>query len=569
MPYNPNQTSPIPTNLSTTGATDPDVTDPNVADPDVIVVGGGHNGLICATYLAKAGMSTLLLEARPDVGGCAATVSALDARFNICNCDHTLVRVMPFIEELDLSSHGLDYLSASPAYVHAFHDNSAPWLFFSDTERTIESIARNRPQAALAYRRYLADALPVAELLLEITTSAATTPKMLSRLLRRRGRGATRLLRWSRASASSVLESYFGDASGSDTEALSSEAMLMPAISTGPTVWGTSPDLGGTGMAAALYALRHLVPTGRPIGGSGALTDALHSAFTAAGGMTLCNSIVESLLTNRNNSIAGVRLTDGTEIRASTVVTAVDPAVVLSQWLPQTSTDPGTASRTSEIDRLISEAKTAPDAEGYESKIDAVISAIPEYQSLENFGLLDLFEGNSPAESTYVICPSRADLEQAHKLRPQGRVATRPTMISNVPSVLDPSMMTADGNHVLSLETLFTPYSLAGGWQDSPEPQRWLDQWAELVQPNFTDSVLRWRAMTPDRYEKELFLHRGHAPSYAGSAVDSMLGRQKHLSRYETPIQGLFLSGAGTFPGAGVWGASGRNTASAVLRARC
>ena len=143
-------------------------------------MGAGHNGLVCAAYLARAGVDTLLVEARAEVGGCASTVSDLDARFNICSCDHTLVRVMPFMEDLDLAAHGLRYLEADPTTVYLGYDSSPPWLFFHDRERTIESIGRNRPSQAHAYRRYLADARPVAELTLEMSTAPASTPGMLA-----------------------------------------------------------------------------------------------------------------------------------------------------------------------------------------------------------------------------------------------------------------------------------------------------------------------------------------------------------------------------------------------------
>ena len=287
-----------------------------------MVVGGGHNGLICAAYLARAGVETLLVEARDTVGGCASTVSDLDARFNICSCDHTLVRAMPFMKELDLAAHGLRYLEADPATVYMDHDGSAPWMFFNDSERTIESIARHRPEQAKAYRRYLADARPVAELTMEMGTGAASTPRMLARLAARRGRGGVRLMRWSRASALDVLRSYFDD-----------EALIMPGISNGPTVWGAPPDAPGTGLAGSLYAMRHMVKTGRPVGGSGALTDALAASFQAAGGRLSCGTPVDGLL-GHSRGVTGVRLADGTEITARAVVSACDPAVVASQWLP-------------------------------------------------------------------------------------------------------------------------------------------------------------------------------------------------------------------------------------------
>ena len=292
-------------------------------DVDVVVVGGGHNGLVCAAYLARAGVDTLLVEARDEVGGCASTVSDLDARFNICSCDHTMVRAMPFIDDLDLAAHGLRYLEADPSTVYMDHDGNPPWMFFNDSERTIESIGRHRPSQARAYRRYLADARPVAELTLEMGTGPASTPSMLARVLARRGRGGARLLRWSRASALDVLRSYFDD-----------EALVMPAISNGPSVWGVAADRPGTGLAGAQYALRHIVKTGRPVGGSGAFTDALAASFTAAGGRLIRGTAVSGLL-GSSNRVRGVRLADGTEVTATAVVTACDPATVASQWLSE------------------------------------------------------------------------------------------------------------------------------------------------------------------------------------------------------------------------------------------
>ena len=515
-------------------------------DVDVVVVGGGHNGLICAAYLARAGVATMLVEARDTVGGCASTVSDLDARFNICSCDHTLVRAMPFMDDLDLAGHGLRYLEADPATVYMSYDGSPPWMFFNDSEPTIESIARHRPEQAQAYRRYLADARPVAELTLEMGTGPATTPRMLARLLARRGKGAARLLQWSRATALDVLRTYFDD-----------EALIMPGISNGPTVWGAPPDAPGTGLAGALYAMRHLVKTGRPVGGSGALTDALAASFTAAGGRLSCGTPVAGLLGD-GRRVHGVRLGDGTEVNAAAVVATCDPAPVATHWLSEP--------QSARARRFVARARSQQPGDGYQSKIDAVITDVPRYPVLEESGLLDLFEGRDPAQSNYVMSPSIEELAEAHRLRPLGRVAPRPTMMANVPSVLDPSMRSRDGHHVLSLEALFTPYNLEGGWEGSPEPARWLEVWSALLQPGFLDSIDRYRTMTPDRYERELFLPRGYTPSYAASPMASLFGRRRELSRYRAPVPGLFLSGAGTYPGAGIWGASGRNAAQVVLR---
>jgi phytoene dehydrogenase-like protein len=357
----------------------------------------------------------------------------------------------------------------------------------------------------------------------------------------KRGAGAARLLRWSRSSVADVMGSYFDD-----------WHVTMPGVSSGPTVWGVPPTAPGTGMAAAIYATRHLIKTGRPAGGSGALTDAVRASFEAAGGRVRCDSMVERLLV-RDGAVVGVRLTDGTELRARRIVAACDPQRVLVDWLDAVPAG---------AQRLVDRYRAMPVHEGYESKVDAVLTGLPTYRDA---ALVDaLVPGADDLAPTTVIAPSPAELAEAHELRGRGLVADRPTLLVNVPTVLDPDMQPRPGQHVLSLEVLFTPYSLQGGWPDSGEPQRWLDVLDGFMEPG-TLQIDRWRAMTPDRYETEFQMHRGHTPSYSGPPLSALIGRRREATRYRTPIGGLYLSGAGTFPGAGVFGASGRNSADAVI----
>jgi phytoene dehydrogenase-like protein len=156
-------------------------------------------------------------------------------------------------------------------------------------------------------------------------------------------------------------------------------------------------------------------------------------------------------------------------------------------------------------------------------------------------------------------------MHRGYALMMAGQVLERPGFIANVPSVGDPSLAPV-GRHVLSLEALFTPYGLRDGWAASAEPGRWLDLFAGLAEPGFAGSIVDWRAMTPDRYEREFHLPHGHATSFAGGPLATLFSRNPELTRYETPVKGLYLTGAATFPGAGVWGASGRNAALTVLR---
>ncbi|NNE12362.1 MAG: NAD(P)/FAD-dependent oxidoreductase [Ilumatobacter sp.] len=448
---------------------------------------------------------------------------------------------MPIADELDLATHGLRYLEPEIGSISRFHEGADPWLFFHDVERHLDALAQARPNQVERYRRYLNDALPAAELALEIARTPPSLRGINGAASSRRARGLLRLLRWSRASISDVLAEYFDD-----------WHMTMPAISTGPTVWGVHPSTPGTGIAALGFATRHLVRGGRPVGGSGALTDAVRASFEAAGGRVLTDRHVERLLLD-DGAVAGVACTGGGVVRARHVVAACDPRRVLVDWLDG---DVPPAARA-----LADHHRSRPDPEGYESKLDLVLDGTPVWR--DRSAVDSLAPGADDLGPTSVVAPDPERLDRAHRLRSSGGVVDRPTLLVNVPSMLDPEMLTASGQQVMSVEVLFTPYARPGGWEGSDEPERWLEILDGMMEPG-TLIIDRWRAMTPDRYEREFLMHRGHTPAYSGPSLTAVLGRNRALTRYRTPVDGLYLSGAGTFPGAGVFGAPGRNTAVAV-----
>ena len=160
-------------------------------DFDAIVVGAGHNGLVCAAYLARDGLRTLLLEARDSVGGCASSESFAGAMVNICNCDHVTFRTTPVMEELRLGDHGLSYLEVDPGQLgvpwpSGNGDPSRAWPVFHDVERTVEVLSRLYPDEVDGYRRYVAAAVPALQLVLAAAVDPPTPGGLLRKAVSRR-----------------------------------------------------------------------------------------------------------------------------------------------------------------------------------------------------------------------------------------------------------------------------------------------------------------------------------------------------------------------------------------------
>ncbi len=508
---------------------------------DAIVIGAGHNGLTTAAYLAKAGLATLLVEARHDVGGTAASDTFAGCSVNICNCDHLAVRTDPLIAELQLQQHGLEYINIDPAQINGSWHSDLWWPSFHDLDQTCDALSQVLPQEVKNYRRYVKDALPVISLILDNANDVPSRRKLIANTARRGGKGLSRLLQWSRSSAAEVLQSYF-----------TSPEIIGPALVEGPTVWGVSPHTPHTGLGAITLAMRHAAQVGRPVGGSGALPKALLKAYESFGGHLLLSSPVSAILCE-DQKIYGVELSDGRVIRSRTVISACNPHDTFVKWLHGAPSSAYT---------FIERWRTTPQSQGYESKIDAIFHGDIQYKALQHDRYQNILARNEGC--TFVIAPNTQELHDGHAMMANGEILEKPAFLVNTPTLTDSTLAPA-GTNILSLEALFTPYNFVNGWETPDEPSRWLSLYDTLLTEPLTPRITEWRVKTPAHYETEFFLPQGHATSFAGGPMSIFFSRQPELSRYATPIKNLYITGAATFPGAGVWGSSGRNAAQVVL----
>ena len=327
-------------------------------DWDAIVVGAGHNGLVTAAYLARAGLRTLLLEARSDVGGTAASESFGGATVNICNCDHLTFRTTPVIDELGLADHGLRYLDVEPAQHNMSWAEPAKLWSHYPRRRGDHRLARRgdaRPGRRLPAIREGGDTGDPhgARRGVRTAVGARAHPSRTPPQARRRTDAAAVE---SRRSAADVLRTYFDD-----------DAVLGPAALNGPMVWGISPETPGTGLGALAPAMRHVGTVGRPVGGSGEVPRTLLASFEAAGGVLRTKSPVDTILCEGAGYAASV----------SSTAPSCSPRSSCRRATRTTRSCVGSGTRRRRRRDLLRRWRAIPHDEGYESKLDVVLDRAP------------------------------------------------------------------------------------------------------------------------------------------------------------------------------------------------
>jgi phytoene dehydrogenase-like protein len=518
---------------------------------DVIVIGGGHNGLVNAAYLARAGRKVLVLERRHVVGGAAVT-EEIHPGFKYSVCSYVVSLLRPeIIRELDLPRHGLEILPLDGTFT-PMPDGDYLWRV-NDHARTRREIARHSKLDAEAYDEYgkaMVDMGRFVKPILSMTPPDPTSldPRGLRNLLflGRRFQALSDADKYNQVqlmtmSAVDFLDQWF-------------ETDVLKATMAASGIIGTFLGVRSPGTAYVL--LHHYMGEidgafrswGLSRGGTGAISESIAAAAREAGAEIRTDTAVSKIIV-KDNAAVGVVLTNGDYLTATTISSSVDPHVTFikmtgAEHLP---------------DEFV-EAVRRYKFRGSSGKVNLALDALPEFRALPGAG--------AHLRGAVSISPSVDYMERAYDDAKYGRYSSRPYIDMVIPSLTDPSVA-PPGKHVMSCFVQYAPYHLKeGNWDDQREAfgDTVIDTIAEYA-PNIKDIILHRQVLTPLDIEREFGLTEGNI--FQGELTLEQLFFLRPApgwAQYSTPIRNLYMCGSATHPGGGIMGAPGRNAAAKILK---
>jgi len=510
---------------------------------DIVVVGAGHNALVAACYLAREGLDVEVIERRGVVGGAVSTVERFPGyQIDVGSSAHIMIRHTGIVEELDLASMGLEYQDLDPWGFAPFGEDAI--AFHVDLDETCDSIAAVCGDAdAHRYARFATDWADRNERIFAAFQSPPTGSHLGRHLLgvgRASGLPGLELSRQFLTSGDQLLDEHFTD------ERLKTALAWLGAQSGPPSHEMATADLVGWNM------LLHRLPPGHPKGGSGMLSVALARRLRAAGGVVRLGDGAMRI-TVRDGAVQGVQTASGERIAASTVIAGCH---VLETLELVHGAGPAWSRVVEQARRRIRVGN------GIGMVVRLACSDLPSYP-----GSL----GGKEWRALQLVAPSRQFLRKAHGEYVAGLPPERPAVVAMTFSAFDDTIAPA-GKHNVTIWGQWHPYELSNDerWDEIREREGGkLVQAVDAAAPGFADAVERMYVQTPLDLERELGLRRGQV-MHVEMGLDQMFAWRPtpQLATYRTPITGLYLTGASTHPGGGVFGASGRSAARIALADR-
>jgi phytoene dehydrogenase-like protein len=518
---------------------------------DAIVIGGGHNGLVNAAYLAKAGKKVLVLERRHVLGGAAVTEEIVPGfLFSVCSYVVSLLRP-EIIRELDLPRHGLEILPLDGTFT-PMPNGDYLWRM-NDHARTQREIRRHSRVDAEAYDEFSKMMTPMCRFvkpILSMIPPDPTTlnPKDLHRLyfLGQRFRDLSSderytLIQLMTMSAADFLDQWF-------------ETDVLKATMSASGIIGTFLGIRSPGTAYVL--LHHYMGEidgafrswGFSRGGTGAISNAIAAAARELGVEIRTQAPVDKILV-KNGRTTGVALKSGEEISASVVSSSVDPHLTFEKFLAP-----------SELPADFLESVRRYKFRGSSGKVNLALDALPDFKSMPGQG--------AHLRGAISISPSIEYMERAYDDAKYGRYSRKPYIDIVIPSLTDPSVA-PPGKHVLSCFVQYAPYKLAqGAWDDHKDAfgDTVINTIAEHA-PNIKKIIIGRQVLTPLDLEREFGLTQGNI--FQGELSLEQLFFLRPVpgwAYYRTPVDNLYMCGSATHPGGGIMGAPGRIASQVILK---
>ncbi|HXW96279.1 MAG TPA: NAD(P)/FAD-dependent oxidoreductase [Gemmatimonadales bacterium] len=522
---------------------------------DAIIIGGGHNGLVTAAYLARAGRSVLVLERRELLGGCAVT-EELWPGFKVSTASYVNSLFRPeIIRDLELKRHGFQMLPRSPSSFTPFPDGRY-LLMGPDKEMTHREVSKFSRQDAENLPKYEAMLERVADFLEPTLIQTPPNPwsmapgNLLALLklglgFRKLGTDGQKAIEILTGAANPILDRWF---SSEEVKATIATDAIIGAFAT--------PSMPGTA-----YVLFHHVMGecdgvrgvwGYVRGGMGALSNAIAAAAREKGAEIKTSAPVARILVKEGRAV-GVVMADGAEYRAKKVVSGIDANVTFLKLM-----DP------KELPAEFADSVRHLDYASGSCKINLALTEVPDFRSLP---------GNTPGpqhRGTIHLCPTREYIEKAFDRAKYGYISDNPIIEATIPSSLDDTVAPR-GKHVMSMFTQYFPYQLAadaGTLEENKRryAERCIDIMTEYA-PNFRKSVIAYEVLSPADIEARYGLTGGNIMQGTMSLSSlSFMRPVPGYADYRTPIRGLYMCGAATHPGGGVMGACGYNAAREILK---
>ena len=523
---------------------------------DIIIIGGGHNGLVAACYLAKAGLKTLMLERREIVGGGAVT-EEFHPGFRCSTLAQSTGPLLPHIASyLQLQKYGLEIIQPE-VRVTAIDEEGRSLSIYNDAARTgreLETLSANDAQSYPEFEKSFRLIGGILSPLLSMTppTIEKPTPGELWNLgklgLAFRGLGkkdAYGLLRWGPMAVADLVAEWF-------------ESELLRATIAARGIYGAFAGPWSAGTSAGLLWQAAMDghatgPSSFVKGGMGSLTQALARAAQDAGVEIRTGSEVEEIKIGAEKA-TGVVLTSGEGLEARAIVSNADPHRTFLKLVDPTYLDPNFLLKIQNYRAV-----------GTVAKVNMALSSLPSFTALNQSGGSN---GASKLLGRLHIGPSIDYLEHAFDAAKYGEYSSQPHLDITIPSLMD-SSLAPKGAHVMSIHVQYAPYKLKDGdWNLRREELG--DTVVNLLSnyaPDLKESIVQRQVITPVDLEQVYGLSGGHI-FHGEQSLDQFFTFRPLIgwAQYRTPIKGLYLCGAGTHPGGGVTGGPGANASREIIK---